>query len=235
MSKSIAIMQPYFLPYIGYWQLMNAVDQFVIYDNIQFTKKGWINRNRFLLNGQPQTFTLPLKKGSDYLDVAQRYLSDDFEEHAHKLSRKFEAAYAKAPHIEVGSRLLEECFNFPDRNLFNFIHNSIEVVKDYLEIDTELVVSSSLEIDHDLRAANKVKAICASLNTDVYVNPHGGTELYDKQDFNSGGITLKFLQPSQFAYHQNQDLHTPWLSIIDLIMFCDKPKLNDILARFNYL
>jgi hypothetical protein len=108
-------------------------------------------------------------------------------------------------------------------------------VKDYLEIDTELVVSSSLEIDHDLRAANKVKAICASLNTDVYVNPHGGTELYDKQDFNSGGITLKFLQPSQFAYHQNQDLHTPWLSIIDLIMFCDKPKLNDILARFNYL
>ena len=74
----IAIMQPYLFPYIGYFQLMNAVDEFVIYDNIEFTKKGWINRNRILVNGRDSFITVPLKKDSDYLDVRDRYLADSW-------------------------------------------------------------------------------------------------------------------------------------------------------------
>src|SRR5690554_1369276 len=94
----IAIMQPYFLPYLGYWQLMNCVEKFVVYDDVQFTKKGWIHRNRYLNNGKDQVFTLPLKKDSDYLDVVDRSVSDSWEVEKGKLKRKIEGAYKKAPH-----------------------------------------------------------------------------------------------------------------------------------------
>ncbi|AFJ01910.1 WbqC-like protein [Methylophaga frappieri] len=214
---------------------MNAVDQFVIYDNIQFTKKGWINRNRFLLNSQPQTFTLPLKKDSDYLDVSERYLSDIHDEHVKKLLRQFEAAYAKTPHFYEGVKLLRECLLFNDKNLFNFVYHSIKTVRDYLSIDTELVISSSLDIDHDLRSAEKVKAICHNLNADTYINPHGGVDLYDKDDFDAENLTLKFLKPQEIEYDQNQSGHTPWLSIIDLIMFCRKSEIQQKLSEFDYL
>lgn len=235
MTKTIAIMQPYFLPYIGYWQLMNAVDQFVVYDNIQFTKKGWINRNRFLQNGKPETFTLPLKKDSDYLDVADRYLSNNYDEHAQKLLRKFESAYVKAPNFSEGFKLLEQCLLYEDRNLFNFIYHSIETVKNYLELDTQLVVSSTLDIDHGLRSAEKVKAICSFIDANVYVNPQGGMELYNKDDFEAEGISLKFLHSHEIEYDQNQITHSPWLSIIDLIMFCNRSEIQAALTKFDYL
>src|SRR5690554_2832006 len=98
----IAIMQPYFLPYLGYWQLLNCVDTFVVYDDVEFTKKGWIHRNRYLSNGSDQMFSLPLKKDSDYLDVRDRYLADSWESEKIKLRRKIEGAYKKAPYFSEG-------------------------------------------------------------------------------------------------------------------------------------
>ena len=94
----LGIMQPYFLPYIGYWQLLSAVDVFVVYDNIKYTKKGWINRNRFLVNGQPKLFTIPLRKDSDMLDVDRRSLANDFRRD--KLIHQLESSYHKAPFFQ---------------------------------------------------------------------------------------------------------------------------------------
>lgn len=235
MSKTIAIMQPYFLPYIGYWQLMNTVDQFVVYDNVQYTKKGWINRNRFLLNGKTETFTLPLKKDSDYLNISERYLSDNYNESFRKLLRKIEMAYMKAPYFREGFELLESCLMFDDKNLFKFIYHSIETIKNYLELDTELVVSSSVDIDHELRSVAKVKAICKALNADAYINPHGGKSLYQIEDFAAQAISLKFLKSREFEYEQFQSIHIPWLSIIDLIMFCSKLEIQAKLTEFDYV
>ena len=99
----VAIMQPYFLPYIGYWQLMHNVDIFVVYDDIEYTKKGWINRNRFLLNGKPATFTLPLKKDSDFFDVCQRQLSDNFSAEKAKLMRRLRQHTAMRPFSTKGN------------------------------------------------------------------------------------------------------------------------------------
>src|SRR6476469_7826367 len=95
----LGIMQPYFMPYIGYWQLLAMVDSFVLYDNIQYTKKGWINRNRFLQNGKDALFTIPLKKDSDFREVRERSIADDFD--GDKLLKQFEASYRKAPHFET--------------------------------------------------------------------------------------------------------------------------------------
>ena len=133
----IGIMQPYFLPYIGYFQLLNAVDKYVIYDNIQFTKKGWINRNRILQNGKDALITITVEKDSDYLDVCQRLVSSGFDKR--KLLNQIKESYRKAPYFNDVMPLIEDIVNYEDSNLFNYIYHSIVNICGYLKIDTELI------------------------------------------------------------------------------------------------
>ena len=118
-------MQPYFFPYIGYFPLINAVDEFVIYDNIQFSKKRWFHRNRILENGKDEYITLPLKKDSDYLDVNNRFLSDTWEAEREKLFRKVKENYRKAPFFGNSIAFLEKILFFSSKNLFFFLCNSV--------------------------------------------------------------------------------------------------------------
>ena len=213
----LAIMQPYFLPYIGYFQLIGAADVFVVYDNIKYTKKGWINRNRFLQNGADAMFSLPLKKGSDSLDVVERELVEDFNRD--KLLSQLRGAYGRAPHFNEIYPLLEQIVNYEDRNLFRFIHHSIVCVCQHLVIKTEVRVSSDIAIDHELKSQDKVIALCQALGAKTYINAAGGLNLYDKEIFNSCGIELKFINPKPFEYAQFGQDFVPWLSIVDVLMF----------------
>lgn len=210
-------MQPYFMPYIGYLQLIAAVDIFVVYDNIKYTKKGWINRNRMLLNGSDSMFSLPLKKDSDSLDVVQRELSGDFDRH--KLLSQFKGAYSKAPHFTETFQLLERIVGCRDNNLFRYVHHSLNEICRYLEIKTEIRVSSSVPINHDLKAQHKVLALCKAIKADKYINAIGGTELYNKDDFRANGIELQFIKAKPFEYAQFVTPFVPWLSIVDVLMF----------------
>jgi len=153
----IGIMQPYFFPYIGYFQLMNAVDEFVVYDNIEFTKKGWINRNRILANGKDYFVTIPLKKDSDYLDVRDRCLADSWPSGRTKMLNRMKEAYRKAPQFDVVYPVIERCLHFEDANLFNFIFYTLTQVKAYLDINTSFIKSSTIPIDHTLKAEKKRK------------------------------------------------------------------------------
>ena len=213
----LAIMQPYFLPYIGYWQLMAAVDVFVVYDNIKYTKKGWINRNRFLLNGKDAVFTLPLRKGSDSLHVNQRQLADTFDRE--DLIKRFREAYRKAPEFHTFMPFLEDLIRFSSNNLFEYILNSIYRICEFLGIKTKVIISSTIDCDHSLKSSDRVHAICKALCADTYINPIGGTELYSKEDFNDKGITLRFLQPALAEYPQEAIDFVSWLSITDVLFF----------------
>ena len=129
----IAIMQPYFLPYIGYFQLLNAVDEFVLYDNIKFTKKGWINRNRILdPSGKDEMISISLKKDSDQCHINQRYISDEFD--IEKLLRKIESYYKKAPFFSESMPIIENIFRTPDENLFDYIYKSITLLCNHFEL-----------------------------------------------------------------------------------------------------
>jgi hypothetical protein len=212
----VAIMQPYFLPYIGYWQLFNAVDMFVIYDNIKYTKKGWINRNRFLLNGQPETFTLPLKSDSDSLDINQRFLSKDFDRE--RLFRQIQNAYAKAIHSEKLG-WIRSCFTEGSDNLFDYINMSISHIAGALDIKAKFTLSSELPFDHkQFKGQDKVLAICEHFGATQYINPIGGTELYNHADFSAKGIELKFLKSRLTPYQQLGNDFVPALSIIDPLL-----------------
>ncbi|MDM0030638.1 WbqC family protein [Variovorax sp. J22P271] len=213
----VAIMQPYFMPYIGYFQLIGAVDLFIVYDNIKYTKKGWINRNRMLQDGQDIVFSLPLKGGSDALDVRDRSLAGDFDRA--KLLRRFEEAYRRAPYFRQGFALVEQSLGCAEQNLFGFLHHSIASACEHLGIATEIQASSSIPIDHALKNTDKVVALCQAVGARSYVNAIGGTALYAKEEFRAHGLDLAFVQSRPLQYAQFGQPFVPWLSIVDVLMF----------------
>ena len=189
----LGIRQPYFLPYIGYFQLISSVDKFVIYDNIKYTKKGWINRNRMLQNGMDKTFTIPLVKSSDKLDIVERRVSLDFSRH--KLLSQFRGCYLKAPYFGEIWPIIENIVNFQDNNLFRYIQHSIVLICEHLEIDTEIVISSDIPANHKMVAQDRVLSICQEMHAETYINPIGGVNLYSKDKFANKGCELKFIKP----------------------------------------
>lgn len=229
----VAIMQPYIFPYIGYFQLINAVDTFVVYDNIKFTKKGWINRNRILVNGKDEYFSIPLKKDSDFLDVDKRRLAENFKSEKSKLLRKVTELYRKAPEFNAVYPLVESALNNSEENLFSFIYDSLVLVCSYIDIRTKLVISSTIKIDHQLKAQEKVIAICKALNASQYINPAGGVELYSKEIFREHNIELSFIQSGLTEYSQFKNEFVPWLSILDVMMFNSKENILNMLENYT--
>ncbi len=223
-------MQPYFLPYMGYFHLLNSVDEFVIYDNIQYTKKGWINRNRILVNGKDKLISLPLKKGSDYLNVIDRKLSDNWDGERSKLLNLIKSSYKRSPQYSIVFPIIEKCIQFPDNNLFNFILNSLTQLNLFLEIDTKVTISSAINIDHTLKSKDKVIAICKNLDATTYINAIGGQELYNVEDFKNHKLDLKFIKSSLLNYKQYKNEFIPWLSILDILFFNEK---QDIIKHLN--
>ncbi len=210
-------MKPYFFPYIGYFQLIASVDRFVVYDNIKYTKKGWINRNRMLQNGSDTIFSLPLKSGSDSLDIGERELAPDFNRK--KLLNQLTGAYKQALYFDQTYSLIEQIVQFEDVNLFRYLHNSIVRICDHLYIDADIIISSNIAIDHSLKGQEKVLALCAATDAASYVNTIGGTELYSKEAFRERNIELKFIRSKLVEYRQYGNEFVPWLSIIDVMMF----------------
>lgn len=231
--KKVAIMQPYFLPYIGYWQLMHSVGEFVIYDNIEYTKKGWFNRNRILEVDHDRLFTIPIKKDSDYLNVNQRFVSAEGRADISRTLRIIQNNYRKAPQFEPVYALAQDCFNFSEDNLFEYIAHSVRQVAAYVGIDTKLIVSSTIDIDHSLKAEQKVLAICEALQATTYHNSIGGRELYDKQMFQSHGIDLRFVESREVPYQQFGHPFVPWLSILDVLMFNDVSTVRQMLDEYD--
>ena len=231
----LAIMQPYIFPYIGYFQLISAADKFVVYDNIEYTKKGWINRNRILLNGTDYLFSLPLKKDSDFLHIDKRCLADNFAEHREKLKGQLKTAYAKSPEFTTIFPLIQECLDYNDHNLFWFIHHSLKKICDFLGITTEFVISSSLPINHTLKGEEKVLAICKAMKADMYINAIGGQQLYSRDTFLKENIELKFIKTGAIAYTQFSNEFVPFLSIIDVLMFNSREKVREYLREYTLI
>jgi hypothetical protein len=228
---TVAIFQPYFLPYIGYWQLLAMADRFVVYDNIEYTKKGWINRNRFLQSGSDAYFTVPIKKASDFLTVAERQVADDFDRD--KLLRTLAASYRKAPQFDTVYPLVEQIVRAPLGNLFAYVHHSLIEVARFLEIPTPMVVSSTIAIDHTLKSEQKVLAICQALGADRYINPVGGQELYSPAAFAAASIRLDFVKPRPITYPQFGGPFVANLSILDVLMFNSKSAVRGMLSEVD--
>lgn len=229
----LAIMQPYFLPYIGYFQLMNAADEFVVYDNIKFTKKGWINRNRILVQHKDEFISLPLKKDSDYLNVCDRQLADDWEKYRLKIIRQLISSYKKSPFYKSVFPVIEDIFFFEDTNLFNFIYNAILKLNQYLNIKTPLIISSTIPLNTKLKGEEKVIEICKLKSASEYINSMGGVQLYKASNFSNENILLRFLKTDDITYKQFENEFIPSLSIVDVMMFNPIEKITEYLNYYT--
>jgi hypothetical protein len=193
------------------------VDVFVVYDNIKYTKKGWINRNRLLRDGHDVTISLPLKHDSDALDICRRELAADFR--PEKLLNQIAGAYRAAPHFSQAYPTLRTIVSCEARDLFGYLHHSLVAMAAHLGIGTTIVRSSEVAADHALKGQERVLAICRALGAETYVNAIGGTALYAKDDFRREGIELRFLSSLPFEYPQFGAPFVPSLSIVDALMF----------------
>lgn len=230
---TLGVMQPYFLPYIGYWQLLAMVDLFVVYDNIQYTKKGWINRNRFLRGGGDAYFTVPLKGASDFLDVAEREVAADFDRD--KLLRSLAGSYRRAPEFDAVFPVIERIVRAPITNLFEYVHHSLVEMAAFLEIRTPIAVSSTLPIDHRLPSERKVLAICGAVGADRYLNAIGGQGLYVGAHFDAHAVRLQFLRPRPREYAQFGEVFVPNLSIVDVLMFNPLATVREMLGEADVI
>ena len=225
----LGIMQPYFFPYLGYWQLLANVDKYVVYDDVTYIKGGWINRNNFLINGQKNLLTMRLEKANSYTLIKDITIKDDFV----KFLKTIEMSYKKAPFFEDSFRLLKDICQCPDKKLGQFLFNSHIKICEYLGIDTELILSSSFDKHTELKGKDKVISICKQLGADEYINAIGGQELYDKKEFAENGIRLNFLQANLREYRQLKNEFVAGLSIIDIMMFNSKEEIKEMLNDFN--
>jgi len=230
----LAIMQPYLFPYLGYFQLISAVDTFVVYDDAQYMKGGWINRNRILVNGEPKYITLPTTRSeaSDLL-INQRHFVPEFQEAKLAVLRQIEAAYRKAPYFAETLQLVQTCFQCDDTNVALFVAQSIRFCCQHLGISTPIKVSSALAKDANLRAQERVIDMNKVLGADQYLNATGGRELYRKEDFAEHGITLSFIQMHDIHYVQFDKPFTPNLSILDVLMFNPPERSRELLTKFD--
>ena len=224
----IGIMQPYLFPYIGYWQLIHAVDAFVVYDDVNY-KRGWINRNNILLNGERRLFTIKLEGASQCRLINDIAILDTFSGFV-KTLRQY---YNKTPFFREVMDLLNKIIMFDKSNLAAFIAGSISIIAEYMEIDTKLLMSSDIEKNNSLKGQAKIIDICNILRATEYINAIGGVELYNAAAFKENGVKLKFLKTNFVPYEQFKNEFIPGLSIIDVMMFNSKEKIRDMLKNYE--
>lgn len=230
----LGIMQPYFFPYIGYWQLINAVDKYVMYDDVNFIKGGWINRNRILINGEAKMINVQMHGASSNKLINEVGLLEN-KVYDKKLLKTIESCYKKAPYFEKVFPIIKDIITQNKKKLAKYLENSIKKICKYLDINTQLIVSSSLNKNNDLKGQDKVIEICKILKADEYYNAIGGQELYCYDDFVAKNIKLSFLKTGMVEYNQFNNEFVSNLSIIDVMMFNSVEDIKEMLGHYELL
>lgn len=232
MTKKIAIMQPYFFPYLGYWQMLNAVDVFVLLDDVNFIMRGYINRNSILLNEKAHLFSIPLEKPSQNKLINETKLNFQSKDKENFL-KTIKLAYKKAPFFSSFYPVLEKVINENIFDLTTYIKNSFQGVIKYLGINTKLIVSSEIEKDNTLKAQDRIIEINKKLGSTQYINAIGGQELYNKKDFAKNNIQLNFIKMNEIKYKQFNNEFVPNLSMIDVMMFNSPEEIREMLDEYE--
>lgn len=210
-------MQPYFLPYLGYWELLATVDKFVILDDVNFITRGWINRNKVSVGGQAKWITLPVVKASQNKRICDLSLVGE-DRWKRSLLAKVREAYRAAPHRTSVMALLEEILSQSTVDLSGFLYLSLEKCSTYLDIKTDIIPTTRCIPKNGLSGQDRIIDICKVLGAREFVNLSGGRQLYDSNSFERNGLQLRFLQyKAQYADLKSSSEVEP-LSVIDALM-----------------
>lgn len=230
----LAIMQPYFFPYIGYFQLVNAVDKFIFYDDVNYIKGGWINRNRILLNGEVKYFTLVLSGASPFKRINEIEI-DQSPVWKRKLLTSVELSYKKAPYFDAAFPLIKKVIDLPSNMLVDYARASVLSVVSYLDMKTEMELNSSRYTSTVLKSQERIIFMCKNEGTEHYINPIGGMEMYSKEVFLKEGIKIEFIKTGDIKYNQQNKDFTPNLSIVDVLMYNSPSVIKEFLNQYTLI
>lgn len=232
----LAVMQPYFMPYIGYFQMIKAVDKFVFYDDVNYIKQGWINRNKLIVNNQEYLFTIPLEKATPFALINETKINKNlYPSWKKKFLKTVTQSYHKAPFFEKIYPLIEKILASEEIMISQLAMNSIIEVSTYLGLDTEFIMSSVKYDNRKLDRQDRLIDICKIENAEHYINAIGGQELYGREDFHAHGIQLQFIESEQTPYDQFCVSFIPGLSIIDLLMFNSTEDMVQRLENYSLI
>lgn len=229
----IGLMQPYLFPYVGYFQLISMCDRFVVHDDVQYIRQGWINRNQIILHNRKFLFVFSVKHDDYSKNINERFYTDSFESESKKFLRNIDQSYSNAPYFADVRVLLADVLASPERNVARLNTLSIRQTCQYLGIDTEILVSSEMKFEKSLAGECRVIAINKKLGSTHYINPIGGVELYSKVRFQENGMQLSFLKPRLSPYKQSTPKFLPGLSIIDVLMNCPRESMREMLGDYE--
>ena len=218
-GKIAAIMQPYFFPYLGYWQLIAKADVFVILEQVQHTKGSWINRNYVLGSHAASLISVPLEKAPDHCLIQHRQVSDVWTEARRRALRTLRLCYRNSPFFEDVYPWLEEQLSFPEKRLSKYLEHQIRSTADLLSVNTKIVTAGDLGNFADFERNRRIVEICRSLECDRYLNLPGGRTLYSPDSFPEDKLSLGFLIPELPRYGQGSREFVPSLSIIDSLFW----------------
>ena len=232
----IAIMQPYFFPYIGYWQLIHAVDLYVVADNVHYIKHHWINFNRILgEKDQPHYFGIEIKHATcnRLISETSRVVS---RKQAEYLCRVLKFYYSKAPYYNEAMEVIKPILMDEEPDLTRYLTNQLRVVSEYLGIKTEIKLLSEVTPRWDCRAPEVIRRTCEHFGHTTFTSSINGNIYYTKDAFREMGINLHFLRRNDdIRYKQRSDEFIPDLSIIDTMMYCSRDELHDMLDRYHFV
>ena len=233
-KETLSVMQPYAFPYFGYFCLIESSDLIVFYDDVNFIKGGWINRNRILNNGNPELFNVFLSGASSFKQIKEIMLFDDDKKIESTLN-KIKNAYRNAPYFYEVFPIIEKVFEFRQVSISDFAILSIQAVYDYLDLNLNSTISSVCS--PHTKGLNKVERLVTmtkELGYKNYINVMGGKDLYNKEEFAQHGVNLYFNKPLLTPYDQKTDgdFH-PYLSIIDVMMYCSKEQIINMIRNYE--
>ncbi|WP_323751978.1 WbqC family protein [Marinobacter sp.] len=225
----LAVMQPYLFPYIGYFHLICAADLFLIYDDVAYIKRGFVNRNNVLSPSGVTRFTVPVPGASQ-----NKLFSDlEFSEDVDKVLKTTEHSYSRAPYFENVFPIIRETLEHPDRSIASVCKKSFEEIFSYLDIEKNFEKASEIDYDRSMSARDRLIALCHHFDADGYINAPGGRKLYSKQDFLEKGVDLEFVDSLPVEYHQGREDFVPNLSIIDVLMNCSPEEVKCMLQSYE--
>lgn len=230
----VAVMQPYLFPYLGYYQLVNAVDTFVFADDVNYIKRGYINRNKILIQNDEHYFTVPCIKASQNKLINEIQIFTETKGYPENILLTIKQAYKKAPFFSDVFPLVESIFKSGTDSIATLAAASVELVSNYLGIDTDFKYSSE-SFSHTKGQERSIRLIniTKELGSDSYINPKGGNVLYDKEYFKTHGVNLDFLSAQIKPYAQFEEHFTPNLSIIDVLMFNSIEEIKVMLSNYE--
>ena len=227
----IAIMQPYFFPYLGYFQLINQCDKFIIYNDVQFIERGWINRNNFLINKTPTLVSVPLLKASCSKKINE--IEIDYNNKQLKKSiNSIKQNYSKAPFFKDVFQIFHDSILSSNKKTIDYTcFNAFIMIKEYLNMKTEFIFSSEIDYDRNSSSVEKINNLSSIFNSKEILFPSGSRNLYSTSDFPS--FATYSIVPNFTPYNQNTKLFFPGLSMLDVLMFNDKTTINKMLNDFK--